>query len=133
MCECKEQHNARIKAVLGTSEALITEYETQSKNRSKVEGELEALQDEANLVRWKTQQNIALERGEDGKARYTNQEARDIALELNLRQNEGFQQLKQSLALKKAELDFIKMQLDFLPRRIRFKEMELKGLEMWRY
>ena len=132
MCN-SETNNARLKATMQESAGFLNLYEDELKKKNQLEKEFELLIDESNLVKWKTQQNIASEKTEDGKFRYTNQEQRDIALELNLRSNDGYSELKSNIAKKKSDLDNCKIQLDLLPRRIRQKEMELKSIELWRY
>jgi hypothetical protein len=131
MCNC-EKINARLQAVIKRRDGLLSFYETLLDDKRKVEKEIETFQDEANMVKWKTAQNVILEKNEDGKPKHSNQELRDIAVELSLRQNEGFSQLKQGLASKKAELDKIKDNLDITPRRLKAASEDLEALKLWR-
>jgi hypothetical protein len=131
MCKC-EIINARHKAVTKRRDDLVSHYEFLLDEKRRLEREIESAQDEANLVKWKTTQKIINERNEEGKPRHSNQEARDIAVELDLRQNEGFSELKRTLALKQAELNNIKDNLDVTPRRIKGAEMDFEALKIWR-
>ena len=131
MCEC-ENKKTRINNVVKKLELIETMYEESMQRKFLEEQTIEQLEYGIADIENRNKEAINLEKNEDGKAKYSNQELRDIALFKVLQDNQGYQELKNKLAEKRNLIRIEIKELDVMSKKLKILELMLKAEEIVR-
>ena len=132
MCDCEER-NSRLQSRGSIMSGLALEYEEESKAKYESDKKIEHYSDEMKEIEIYIKTIVNNEKTDDGKAKFTNQEQRDIAAFKFLSEHKAYQEYKKQ---KEEELDMSersKLKLDILKIRLKVAESHLKIEELWRY